>query len=233
MTPPEPFRELDQRQFRNVVQESDTPNLIYLYDEDANLCQLIDPIVSKLCNDLNGINCYVLDVNKNKDLTFELNVTQAPSFVYFHKGEEIRRMTNIDYDDNVEARLEIFLTGDFLFNDSDFNRLEEMNFFKALKDWHQYNLVAFMQPTDPINWQLAPALIEIYQADPNFFRLHLVDSAKNESLLSHYKLKNLPAVIFFEESDELRRWHPASSPDKIRRECEEFVENERSDQASK
>lgn len=234
MNPPEPFRSLDQRQFNTLVQGSETPSLIYLYDEQANLCQLIDPIVSKICTEkLKGINCFAIDVQENKDLTFELKVTRAPSFVYFHRGQEIRRLTRIDYDDEFETRLDIFLRGDFLFDDDSFNRLEEMNFFSNLKDWHQYNLVAFMQPTDPINWQLAPILSELYEDNANFLRLHLVDSTKNESLLSHYKIKNLPAVIFLEQSDEIRRWHPASNPEGIREECENFIADQRSDQRSK
>ncbi|MFB6344529.1 MAG: thioredoxin domain-containing protein [bacterium] len=229
MTPPEPFVSLTKRQCETVLQGIETPSLLYLHDPNANLCRLIEPIVTRHCKQkLTGVKCYGLDVKENKDLTFELNVTQAPAFVIYHRGNEIRRLTNIDYDEGFETTFGEFLVGDFLFDKSPYNVLEEVNFFSELKDWHQYNLVAFMEPSDPINWQLETVLEEFQRKKSNYIRSHLVNSNQNSSLLSHYKIKTLPAVILFQESDEVKRWHPAASPDKIKRECENFIENQSS-----
>jgi hypothetical protein len=141
---------------------------------------------------------------------------EAPSFVLNYRKQEVRRLTNINYDDNFRDDFREFLVGGFMFSVDSFNVVKERNFFSALREWYQINLVAFMSPADPINWQLETILKTLTRDYPNHLRTHLVNARTDKSLLTHYKLSNLPSLIMLDETSVVQQWHPASSPDQIR-----------------
>ncbi len=214
-----PFKPLGNRDSNDVLENAHRPVLLYFHVTENRLCELINPTIKEITeeNAPDVVN-YSIDVDANKDISYEFNVMAAPSFLLYYQDQEVRRLTNIEYDGNFKVKFREFLIGDFMFPPQPFNIVEERNFFSALHEWYQINLVAFMSPANPINWQLEEILKSLHRDCPNYLRTHLIDAKTNESLLSHYKLSNLPSLIMLDETDVIQKWDPASSPDIIRSE---------------
>lgn len=220
-----PFKSLGNRDSGDALESARRPVLLYFHDPENRLCQLINPTVRDVTeNSAPSIVKYSINVNTNKDVSYEFKVMEAPSFVLYYRQQEVRRLTKIDYDDNFNEDFQEFLVGDFMFATESFNIVEERNFFSALREWYQINLVAFMSPADPINWQLEEVLKSLTRDHPNYLRTHLINARTDESLLDHYKLSNLPSLIMLDETKVVRKWHPASSPDLIRDEVLEQLQ---------
>lgn len=227
MSRPSPFEPIGNRDHHSLLESSRRPVLFYFHDPENNLCQLINPAVEAVCEQrAPSVEYYSITTSEQKDLTYQFRVMEAPSFVLYYREEEVRRLTSIDYDDQFEEDFREFLVGDFLFAGSDLNRVEEMNFFSVLREWYQVNLVAFMSPADPINWQLEPILSTLVSTYPNYLRTHVVNTNSEGSLLTHYKLDKLPALLMMKETDVIKKWHPATNPDVIRNEITDYVENQ-------
>jgi len=212
-----PFKSLGNRDSQDALGSARRPVLLYFHDPDNRLCQLINPDVGSVTEEsAPSLVKYSIDVNSNKDVSYEFNIMEAPSFVLYYRQEEVRRLTKINYDDDFKENFREFLVGDFMFPSDKFNVVEERNFFSALREWYQINLVAFMSPADPINWQLESMLETLTRENSSYLRAHLVNARTDKSLLTHYKLSNVPSLLMLDETDVIKKWHPASSPDLIR-----------------
>ena len=207
MEHPAPFDPLGNRDHHSLLESSRRPILFYFHDPENNLCQLINPIVKTVCEGkAPSVEYYAIKTSEQKDLTYQFSVMEAPSFVLYYQNEEVRRMSKINYDESFEEDFRDFLVGDFLFGGESFNQVEEMDFFSVLREWYQLNLVAFMSPADPINWQLQPVLSNLTSTYPNYIRTHLVNSNSEQSLLTHYKINKVPALVMMKETDVKRFW---------------------------
>jgi thioredoxin-like negative regulator of GroEL len=224
---PASFTALGNKTPEDFLDSTSRPVVFYFHDPDLNLCQLINPTVAKICQEeAPGAQYVAITAQDHKDFTYEFNVTRAPSFLIYYNDEEVRRLTNIDYNDQFDGLFRDFLVGDFLFSTTNFHELDENNFFNSLREWFQLNLVSFMVPGDPINWQLEPILSKLGEKHKNILRLHLINAETNPSILTQYNLNNLPSLILLDETEVLRKWHPASNPDQILWECMKFLEEE-------
>jgi thioredoxin-like negative regulator of GroEL len=225
---PDPFTPLGNKTPEDFLESTRRPVIFYFFNTDLNLCQLINPTVGEICREEAPSARYVaISAENHKDFTYEFNVTRAPSFLIYYNGEEVRRLTQIDYDDQFDVLFRDFLVGDFLFNTKNFHAVDENNFFNSLREWFQLNLVSFMVPGDPINWQLEPILGKLAEKNKNFLRLHLLNAETDSSLLTQYKLNHLPSLILLDETEVLRKWHPASNPDQILWDCMKFLEEKK------
>ncbi|MFC0270339.1 thioredoxin family protein [Metabacillus herbersteinensis] len=69
--------------------------VIFMFSADwCPDCRVIDPILPEIEQENNQYTFYYVDRDQFIDLCVELNVFGIPSFVAFHKGEEIGRLVN-------------------------------------------------------------------------------------------------------------------------------------------
>jgi thioredoxin 1 len=74
--------------FSSDVLQAQTPVVVDFYATWCGPCKMMMPIVSKLANRYNGRVKFVrVDIDKNKTLASEYQVTAIPTFVFFKDGK--------------------------------------------------------------------------------------------------------------------------------------------------
>lgn len=207
------FTPSDQSQVRKRLESTHKPILVYFMGRDSNLGKLIQPVLEEVCSRIQGsFELLAVDLQENKDLSYEWRVMRTPSFILFRNGEEVRRMGNVSYHDDFASVFEEFLLGDFLFADDEFEHLDQEDFFPSVEQGFQTHLVAFLKPAHPANVRLADVLSGMRRQHPNLLRVSLVNTRNNPHLLEHFKLDEFPAVLSFQDGEKVREWAPIVEP---------------------
>lgn len=223
---PEPFEWAGKEQIRHALDHYDKPCLFYFVDPNGSLCQLINPSVQRVSkNHDHKFEFVAININENRDITYELKIMRSPSFMILRKGSEIRRLTDVDYSNEFEEEFEEFLVGDFLLQNEDFDYLTDMNYFEAIDDWFGHNVVAFLKPSDPINWEIADVLEDLQDEFPSEVRVRVIDINDNDELPSFYGIENFPAVLAIKDGKVKKEWSPVSNPQQIQQDFQDLVDS--------
>lgn len=217
MSIPAPFEWLSAEEAPEHLQSRTRPSLFYFTQPGANLCELINPIVGRVCEKQAGrFHFRAVNVTEDKDLAYDHNVMRAPSFVLYRDGVQIRRWTDVEYNQSFETEMHEFLAGDFLFERESFRIPEDRDFFREVRRSFDFNVIAFLEPAEPMNWRLKPVLEELEEHRSGKFRVFLVNATRNNTVPTHYKIKNHPAVLLIEDNEVLERWDPVEDPVAVR-----------------
>ncbi len=220
MSLPRPFRPPRKDNLQAEIDDSKKPDLIYFIEPDSNLCQLIEPAVSKVCqNYINIFNFIAARIRDHRDYFYQWGVKSCPAFIIFRNGNELRRLVDFHYTDEFKALFKNFLVGRFLFETAKFELVDSVSFPHIINTGNYYHLVAFMNPAEPTNWQVSPALKKIKSRASSQVRLSLVNSYKNPNLVKKQGISKFPTVLLFQEGACLKRWDDFRSITKFVREC--------------
>lgn len=224
MTIPSTFKTVGRDSFEEELNNTQKPVFVYFTEPSSNLCQLLDPEIEKVAGRLTGTFKFIaVNIDEHKDLSYELQIMRCPAFVLFRDGEEIRRNTDVNYSDDFGNRLRDFLIGDFHFDYSNFQLLDSMNFSARLGAGFQVDVVSFMNPGEPTNWDLITALRSLRERHQNTALFSLVNAYNSGDILEHFKINETPSVIAFNEGNVIKRWEPVTSVREFSQECNQLI----------
>lgn len=224
MTVPSTFETVGPDQFEKELNSTRKPVFVYFTEPNSNLCQLLEPEIEKVAGRLTGTFKFLaIDINDHKDLSYELQVMRCPAFALFREGDEIRRKTDVNYSEDFSQRLRDFLIGDFHFDYSNFQVLDSMNFSARLGAGFQVDVVTFMKPGQPSNWDLITALRSLRERHQNTALFSLVNAYSNKDILEHFKINDTPSVVAFNEGNVVKRWEPVEDPRSFSQECDQLI----------
>lgn len=224
MSLPEPFEEIPVRELENRIDQSPVPILVYLYEPDANLCELIKPEVEKVSRRLNRrLQFFAVNLPDNKNFGYDRRIMRSPAFVIYREGEEIRRWVEVNYHEAFQNEYREFLVGDFLFDTTEFERVDETDINSKLASNFRLGVVCFFNPSDPVNWKLRSILEEFKRRHPSQVRLFLVNHQQNKGLIQQFGLSSPPAVICREESTKLKSWDNLRNVQQFEQQLEALV----------
>lgn len=222
---PAPFQSTNLTDFQKRLESSRIPVALYFFEPDSNLCELLASSIENVTKPLTETFTFLaVDITEAKDLSYELQVMRCPAFIIFRQGEEIRRMSEITYTEDFNSRLHDFLLADFHFNYSDLQILDSMSFSSRLGASFQVDIISFMRPGEPTNWNLIPILRKLQDQHQNTILLSLVNANQSPELLEHFKVKQTPAVIAYNHGSVIKTWEPIDDIESFLKECDRFIQ---------
>ncbi len=224
MAIPAPFRAPRQPQLEKELSSGELPTLLYFYDSQSNLCQLIEPaVVSVAAKYQENFKFIAARVSSYRDYFYRLGMSSCPAFIIFRGSEEIRRFVRFKYNTNFREEYEKFLVGDFLFNASQFEILDAVTMPYVINTGKYYHMTAFLNPTDPINWKLSRELEKIAARQSSKVKLSLVNKKTAPALLKAYNIRNYPSVLLFKKGVRITEWTAIKNLTKFSRDCEAVI----------
>ncbi|MFB6356323.1 MAG: thioredoxin domain-containing protein [bacterium] len=217
MSVPKPYEVVSQNELKKSLKTlAPRPIILYFYEPDSNLCQLLEPKIEELSKEFREeFHFLALNISENKDLSYELNVMRCPSFLMYRDGKEIRRMFDVQYTESFDSEFREFLMGSFHFDTSSFQMLDSMNFTARVDTGFQLHLIGFMEPGYPRNWKIVPLLEDLKQSYPNSLVISLVNARNNSKILNRFSIKELPMFAAFQGGEVVERWEPVTNPDQF------------------
>jgi len=222
---PSTFEPTDQTDFQNRLESSRIPVVLYFFEPDSNLCRLLDPSIKKVTARMTETFTFLaVDITEHKDLSYELQVMRCPAFIIFRDTKEIRRMSEVNYTEDFDTRLHDFLLGNFHFNHNQFQILDSMNLSSRLGAGFQVDIVTFMRPGEPMNWNLMPVLRTLQDKHKNTTLFSLVNAYQSPDVLKHFKVKQTPSVMAFNNGSTIKSWEPVDDIESFMNECDRLIQ---------
>lgn len=87
---------INERQFQSEVIEREDPALVVFVADWSGPCQLVDPILDKLDDDIKKNNSiFKIESEKNIEIIEKYNIRNFPTFLFFSKGEIIDSISGL------------------------------------------------------------------------------------------------------------------------------------------
>jgi len=221
---PRPFRPPKGDKLEGEIASAKKPVLIYFIEPRSNLCQLIEPAVSKVAQEhINIFTFIAARIRDYRDYFYQWGIKSCPAFIIFRDGKELRRLGDFHYTDEFKHVFKDFLVGRFLFETSKFELVDSVSFPHIINTGTYFHLVAVMNPAEPTNWQVSPSLEKIKSRASSQVRLSLVNATKNPDLVKKQGITKFPTVLLFQEGACLKRWDDFRNISKFVRDCLEKI----------
>jgi len=81
------MKEVNDRNFDEVVLQAKTPVIIDLYAQWCAPCRMIAPILEELSNENKDIEFVKCDVDESPEIAKKYNIRNIPAVMYFNNGE--------------------------------------------------------------------------------------------------------------------------------------------------
>ena len=95
------------KSFEELVLESDLPVLADFWAEWCGACKSVSPVVKRIALEFHGRLVTVkVNVDKKVDVASRYNVQSIPTFILFHKGIILMRITGAVQYDALKAEIE-------------------------------------------------------------------------------------------------------------------------------
>jgi len=99
--------EFTEQNFEQEVLQSDVPVLVDLWAEWCMPCKMVHPVVEELAHEYEGrVKVGQLDVDSNRQLAIQYNITAIPTLMLFHNGKLVRKLIGVQPKNNLKTMID-------------------------------------------------------------------------------------------------------------------------------
>ena len=99
------IKEIEEKEFDEVVLKSETPVLVDFYANWCGPCKMLRPVLEELASERNSAKIVSIDVDEAEDLASKYGIISIPCLILFKDGEEINRSVGLKSKSDIEEMI--------------------------------------------------------------------------------------------------------------------------------
>lgn len=97
--------DVTDEEFNEIVNNSHKIVVVDFFAEWCMPCLMISPIIDELSESMNEVKFVKMNIDENKDLAANLNVSSIPCIIIFKEGKEVDRLIGAQPQEAIEDKI--------------------------------------------------------------------------------------------------------------------------------
>lgn len=97
--------DITNEEFKEIINNSHKMVVVDFYGEWCMPCLMLSPIIDELSEQIKEVKFVKIDIDENKELATNLNVSSIPCLIIFKEGEEVDRIIGAQAQEVIEEKI--------------------------------------------------------------------------------------------------------------------------------
>jgi thioredoxin 1 len=101
--------DITNEEFKEIINNSHKMVVVDFYASWCMPCLMISPIIDELSEKIKKVKFVKMDIEENRELASNLNVSSIPCLIFFKEGKEVDRIIGAQPQEVIEERIKKYL----------------------------------------------------------------------------------------------------------------------------
>jgi len=101
--------DITNEEFEEIINNSHKIVVVDFYSENCMPCLMISPIIDELSEQIKEVKFVKMNIDENRELAANLNISSIPCLIIFKKGKEVDRIIGAQPQEVIEEKIRKYL----------------------------------------------------------------------------------------------------------------------------